>query len=219
MGDELAAAVFSYPPYNVKIDGHVSGRGKHHHREFAMAAGEMDEAQFTEFLKVALVDLAGRCADGAVLFICMDWRHLFEIITAARAARCSLINFCVCVKPRAGLGSFYRSQHELVLVLKAGRAPHRNNVELGRHGRNRSNVWSYPGGDIVLDAFLGSGSTLIAAEKTGRRCFALELDTALRRRRDPPLASPERQSRRLRGDRRDLRPAPSPSRECRRRCR
>ena len=106
----------------------------------------------------------------------MDWRHLFEIITAARAARCSLINFCVCVKPRAGLGSFYRSQHELVLVLKAGRAPHRNNVELGRHGRNRSNVWSYPGGDIVLDAFLGSGSTLIAAEKTGRRCFALELD-------------------------------------------
>ena len=212
MVGQETSAVFTDPPYNVKIAGHVSGLGKKHHREFAMASGEMDEAQYAEFLKAILGQLVCQCEDGAVLFVCIDWRHLMEILAAARAVGCRLLNLCVWVKHNAGMGSLYRSQHELILVLKTGRAPHRNNVELGRHGRNRSNVWQYRGannfgrvtedsklaalhptpkpvamvadaivdcterGDIVLDAFLGSGTTLIAAERTGRRCFGLDLD-------------------------------------------
>ena len=187
-----------------------------------MAAGDMDAAGFTAFLSKALGLLARHSRDGSLHFVCMDWRHMPELLAAGGAAYSELKNVCVWAKDNAGMGSLYRSQHELVFVFKAGRAPHRNNVELGRHGRHRSNLWSYPGvnsfcrrseeggllalhptvkpvkmvadamldctarGDLVLDPFPGSGTTLVAAERVGRRCRALELDplyvdTAVRR--------------------------------------
>jgi DNA modification methylase len=212
MGDERAAMIFSDPPYNLPIAGHVSGLGAIHHRPFPMAAGEMGKTQFTAFLGQALSNLAGFSIDGSLHYLCMDWRHLEELLSAGREAYSELKNVCIWVKDVPGMGSFYRSQHELVFVFKHGTASHRNNVQLGQFGRNRSNVWHYPGansfgrggdegklltvhptvkpvamvadaildcsarGDIVLDAFLGSGTTVIAAERTGRRCFALELD-------------------------------------------
>lgn len=212
MEGERAAMVFTDPPYNVKIDGHASGLGAVRHRDFAMACGEMDEAQFTKFLADACKLLAGHSTDGAIHFICMDWRHMGELRAAGLEAYSELKNVCVWTKHNAGMGSLYRSQHELVFVFKHGHAPHRNNVQLGQYGRHRSNVWRYRGansfgqgtdegnllalhptvkpvalvadaildcsarGDIVLDAFLGSGTTVIAAERTGRRCYGLELD-------------------------------------------
>jgi DNA modification methylase len=214
MSDERAATVFVDPPYNVRIDGHASGLGATHHRPFPMASGEMDEGEFTAFLAGAFCNLAAFSVDGSLHFICMDWRHLSELLAAGRETYDELKNLCVWVKDNGGMGSLYRSQHELVFVFKHGRNGHRNNVQLGRFGRNRSNVWHYPGansfarhgeegnllalhptvkpvalvadaildrsarGDIVLDAFLGSGTTLIAAERTGRRCYGLELDPA-----------------------------------------
>ena len=214
LGDERAAMVFTDPPYNVPIDGHASGLGAIHHRPFPMASGEMDGAEFTSFLSEAFRNLVAFSVDGALHFICMDWRHVEELLAASRAAYDELKNLCVWVKDNGGMGSLYRSQHELVFVFKHGRNGHHNNVQLGRFGRNRSNVWHYPGansfarcggegnllalhptvkpvamvadatldcsarGDIVLDAFLGSGTTLIAAERTGRRCYGLELDPA-----------------------------------------
>ena len=214
MGEERAAMVFTDPPYNVPIDGHASGLGAIHHRPFPMASGEMDGAEFTGFLSQALRNLAAFSVDGSLHFICMDWRHVEELLAAGRDAYDELKNLCVWVKDNGGMGSLYRSQHELVFVFKHGRNGHRNNVQLGRFGRNRSNVWHYPGansfarcgeegnllalhptvkpvamvadaildcsarGDVVLDAFLGSGTTLIAAERTGRRCYGLELDPA-----------------------------------------
>jgi hypothetical protein len=218
----LAGTGFIDPPYNVRIDGHASGLGAIHHREFAMASGEMSQGQFTSFLTLALTLLSRNSAEGAILFACMDWRHLGEMLAASTASGLQLKNNCVWVKHNAGMGSLYRSQYENILVLKVGRGPHRNNVELGRHGRHRSNVWTYPAvnnfgratdeghllelhptvkpvrlvadaildcsarGDIVLDSFLGSGTTLIAAERTGRICYGMEIDplyvdTALRR--------------------------------------
>jgi DNA modification methylase len=214
MGEERAAMVFTDPPYNVPIDGHASGLGAIHHRPFPMASGEMDRPEFTAFLGRAFRNLAAFSVDGALHFVCMDWRHVEELLTAGRGAYGELKNLCVWVKDNSGMGSLYRSQHELVFVFKHGRQGHRNNVQLGQFGRNRSNVWHYPGansfarcseegnllalhptvkpvamvadaildcsarGDIVLDAFLGSGTTLIAAERTGRRCCGLELDPA-----------------------------------------
>jgi DNA modification methylase len=214
IGAERAAMVFTDPPYNVPIDGHASGLGTIHHRPFPMASGEMDKAEFTAFLGQALRNLAAFSAAGSLHYICMDWRHLDELLTAGAQAYGELKNVCVWVKANAGMGSLYRSQHELVLVFKKPGGAHRNNVQLGQFGRNRSNVWSYPGansfsragaegnllalhptvkpvamvadaildcsarGDIVLDAFLGSGTTVLAAERTGRRCRALELDPA-----------------------------------------
>ena len=209
---ERADVVFTDPPYNVRIDGHVSGLGAVHHREFAMASGEMSGDEFGAFLTVALGLHARSSLDGAIHFVCMDWRHLDILLRAGTAAYTELKNICVWTKNNAGMGSFYRSQHELVCVFKSGRGPHQNNIQLGRFGRTRTNVWSYPGattfskasdegnllelhptvkpvkmvadaildcsrrGDIVLDGFLGSGTTVMAAERTGRRARGLELD-------------------------------------------
>lgn len=212
MQGELAAAIFQDPPYNVKIHGHASGLGEVHHREFAFASGEMNETEFTRFLQESCAQLAAHSRPGSLHFLCMDWRHIFELMTAARAVYSEFKNMAVWVKDTAGMGSLYRSQHELILIFKNGNAPHRNNVQLGKFGRNRTNVWKYPGvnafarqteegrlgqlhptcknlamvadalldctarGEIVLDAFLGSGTTLMAAERTGRACRAIELD-------------------------------------------
>jgi DNA modification methylase len=212
MGEERAAMAFTDPPFNVAIEGHVSGLGAVHHRPFPMASGEMDRSEFTAFLGEACRNLASFSVAGSIHFICMDWRHAEELLAAGRNAYGELKNLCVWVKDNGGMGSFYRSQHELVFVFKHGCNGHRNNVQLGRFGRNRSNVWRYPGansfarcgdegnlsalhptvkpvamvadaildcsarGDIVLDGFVGSGTTVIAAERTGRRCCGLELD-------------------------------------------
>jgi len=210
LAGERAQMIFTDPPYNVKIDGHVSGLGATKHREFAMASGEMSGAEFTRFLKDVFAQLAGHAVDGAIHFVCMDWRHVGEVLAAATPTYTELKNICVWAKTNGGMGSLYRSQHELVFVYKSGRAPHINNVELGRHGRYRTNVWQYAGanafsatrdGDlamhptvkpvalvadaildcsrrkgIVLDAFAGSGTTLVAAERTGRRGYGIELD-------------------------------------------
>ncbi len=207
---ERAQMVFTDPPYNVKIRGHVSGLGNVQHPEFAMAAGEMSEAQFTSFLMTVFAILAAVAVDGAIHFIAMDWRHMAEVLQAARGTFSELKNLCVWSKTNGGMGSLYRSQHELFFVFKSGAAPHINNVELGKHGRYRTNVWSYAGAnsfsatrdddlamhptvkpvalvmdaildcshrkDVVLDAFAGSGTTLVAAHKTGRRGYGIELD-------------------------------------------
>src|SRR5882757_10744861 len=201
--------VYTNPPYNDVIDEHVSGLGKVKHREFAMASGEMSPQEFTQFLKTVLMRLAEFSSDGSLHFICMDWRHMRELLAAAKAYS-EFKNLCVWSKTNAGMGSLYRSQHELIFVFKNGMRPHINNVELGRFGRNRTNIWNYAGassfgstrdselamhptvkplslvadaildcskrGGIVLDAFAGSGTTLIAAEKTGRRGYGIEID-------------------------------------------
>lgn len=210
MAGDQAQMVFTDPPYNVPIDGHVSGLGKHRHREFAMASGEMSATVFTDFLTKVFGHLANYSADGSLHFVCMDWRHIGEVLAAGRNAYDDFKNLCVWSKSNGGMGSLYRSQHELVFLFKTGRAAHINNVELGKHGRNRTNVWHYPGvnsfgrqrdsdlarhptakpvrmvadairdcshhGGIILDAFAGGGTTLVAAAKTGRRGYGLELD-------------------------------------------
>jgi DNA modification methylase len=209
---DQAAVVFTDPPSNVPITGHASGLGSVRHRDFAMACGEMDKTQFTQFLTAACSLAALNCQDGAIHFICMDWRHLEELLAAGGRVYSELKNVCVWVKHNAGMGSFYRSRHELVFVFKHGHRRHRNNTELGRFGRHRTNVWHYNGansfgrgtdegnlldlhptvkpvamvadaildcsarGEIVLDPFLGSGTTVIAAERTGRRCCGIEID-------------------------------------------
>src|SRR5215831_8161737 len=144
LGGQTAQMVFTDPPYNVVIDGHVSGLGKVKHREFAMASGEMSTQEFTQFLKTVLMRLAEFSSDGSLHFICMDWRHMRELLDAAAKPYSEVKNLCVWSKTNAGMGSLYRSQHELIFVFKNGRAPHINNVELGRFGRNRTNVWQYP---------------------------------------------------------------------------
>src|SRR5438270_1548675 len=212
MGAERAAAVFTDAPYNVEIDGHASGLRAIHHRPFPMASGEMDRTEFTAFLGQVCRNLAAFSSDGALHYLCMDWRHIEELLAATRDIYGEVKNLCIWVKDNGGMGSLYRSRHELIFVFKLGQGSHRNNVQLGRFGRNRTNVWCYPGvnsfartgaegnllalhptvkpvamvadaildcsarGDIVLDSFLGSGTTVIAAERTGRRCYGLELD-------------------------------------------
>lgn len=212
LGDETAQLIFIDPPYNVPIDGHVSGLGSVKHREFAMATGEMSEAEFETFLHETFEHLAAFSKSGAIHFVCMDWRHMGEVMAAGLKAYTELKNLCVWTKTNGGMGSLYRSQHELVFVFKSGKGKHINNVELGKHGRNRTNVWAYAGantfsdtrdedlamhptvkpldlvkdalldcsnrGGIVLDAFAGSGTTLLAAEKTGRKGYGIELDPA-----------------------------------------
>jgi DNA modification methylase len=206
---EQVDLVFTDPPYNVPIDGHVSGLGAVRHREFAMASGEMSATEFTAFLKLTFGLMARVSRDGAIHFVCMDWRHMGEVLEAAKGIYAELKNLCVWNKDNAGMGSLYRSKHELVFVFKNGTASHINHVELGAKGRYRTNVWDYPGvnsfGDgradlalhptvkpvaliadairdcsdrkgVVLDPFGGSGSTLIAAERTGRKARLVEID-------------------------------------------
>jgi DNA modification methylase len=210
IGDHKATMVISDVPYNVVINGNVSGLGRTQHREFAMASGEMSSSQFTSFLGRVMGLLAQHTLDGSIHFLFMDWRHIYEITVAGRSVYTELKNVVVWNKSNGGMGSFYRSKHELVFVFKSGTAPHVNNIELGKHGRNRTNVWDYAGmntmregrleelamhptvkpvalvadaimdcsrrGDIVLDRFGGSGTTLIAAEQTGRVAYLMEID-------------------------------------------
>jgi DNA modification methylase len=143
--DERTDLVFTDPPYNVPIDGHVCGLGRIRHREFAMGAGEMSRAEFTAFLRLTLGHAAAACRDGAIAFVCMDWRHLGELLAAGEAVFSELKNVCVWNKTNGGMGSFYRSKHELVFVFKVGSAPHTNTFGLGDTGRYRTNVWDYAG--------------------------------------------------------------------------
>lgn len=156
MDGELADLVFTDAPYNVKIDGHVGNSGTIKHREFGMASGEMDKAQFTAFLTTAHTNVASHIRNGAILFSCMDWRHLPEILSAGAQAGLELKNLCVWVKDNGGMGSLYRSRHELVLVFKKPGEVHVNNVQLGKHGRYRTNVWEYAG----VNSFAGNQGDL-----------------------------------------------------------
>ncbi|MGB3806978.1 MAG: DNA methyltransferase [Erythrobacter sp.] len=210
MAGEKADLVFTDPPYNVAIDGNVCGLGSVKHREFAFASGEMDRAQFVTFLKVTLGNMASVMRDGAIAYVCMDWRHMGELIEAGEESFTELKNLVVWNKTNGGMGAFYRSKHELIFVFKQGTASHTNSFGLGETGRYRTNVWDYAGissisaarseelamhptvkpvaliadalrdcsrrGEIALDGFGGSGSTLIAAQKTGRKARLVEYD-------------------------------------------
>src|SRR5687768_911922 len=203
-------AAFLDPPYNVKINGHANAKGRH--REFAMASGEMTTDSFRTFLRETLAACERVSRGGAVHFVCMDWRHLDDVSAVGSEVYNALLNICVWNKSNAGMGSLYRSKHEMVFVYRVGDATHTNNVELGRHGRNRTNVWDYASvnsmrgsrredlelhptvkpvamvadaicdvtrqGDLVLDIFLGSGTSLVAAERVGRRFRGLDIDPA-----------------------------------------
>ena len=205
-----AQMVFTDPPYNVRIDGNVCGLGSVKHEEFVMASGEMSQAEFTRFLTLSLQNLADFSVDGSIHFVCMDWRHLQEILDAGGVAYDELKNLVVWNKDNGGMGAFYRSKHELIFAFKKGSAAHINNFGLGQHGRYRTNVWDYAGvnslkadradelamhptvkpvkmivdaildcsrrNGIVLDSFCGSGTTIVAAEQTGRVGYGVELD-------------------------------------------
>jgi DNA modification methylase len=205
-----AAMVIGDAPYNVKIANNVSGNGRIVHGEFQMASGEMSKEEFTGFLETVFQRLAFNTVDGSIHMLFMDWRHQLEMMVAGNAVYSELKNLCVWNKSVGGMGTLYRSKHELVYIWKSGLGSHRNNVELGKHGRNRTNVWDYAGvtghtsenrrelemhptvkpvaliadaikdvsvaKDLVLDPFCGSGTILIAAERTGRHARAIEID-------------------------------------------
>lgn len=210
MAGKKAAMVFTDPPYNVPVNGHICGLGSVKHDEFAMAAGEMSAAEFTAFLETVLGNAARVSRDGSIHYVCMDWRHMRELLDAGEAVYSEFKNLIVWNKDNGGMGSFYRSKHELVFAFKHGTAAHINNFGLGEKGRYRTNVWDYVGvnslkkdraeelamhptvkpvamvadairdcsnrGDVILDAFSGSGTTIIAAEQTGRCGYAVEYD-------------------------------------------
>jgi DNA modification methylase len=211
LGDKKAAASFTDHPYNVVVNGHVGGKGRRKHPEFPMASGEMSDKAYRNFLLTTIRHIVAYSTEEATLFACIDWRHVEEMIGAIRANDCELVNLCVWVKPNAGMGSLYRSRHELVPVFSRKGVQRRNNVQLGKFGRTRTNIWNYHGmnsfarrgqirgldlhptvkplamvsdaildvtvrDDIVLDPFCGSGTTIIAAERTGRRGFGIELN-------------------------------------------
>jgi DNA methylase/ParB-like nuclease family protein len=208
--EKRAQMVFTDPPWNIPIAGHVSGLGAVKHGDFAMGCGEMSAAEFEAFLRTALGHAVTYSDDGSIHFVCMHWAKIRELLSSAADLYSDTKNLCVWSKTNAGMGSLYRSRHELVFVFKKGTAPHINNIELGRFGRNRSNVWEYGGQNVlngtsksklsvhptakpvalvadairdcshrkgvILDSFGGSGTTLIAAEKTGRKARLIELD-------------------------------------------
>ena len=209
MNNESAQFTITDPPYNVKIDGHVSGLGRVRHREFAMACGELNEAEFATFLEQAFQQIAAHSVDGAICSAFIDWRHMSEMLVAGRKVFSELKNVCIWVKPNGGMGSFYRSRHELIFIWKHGKSRHLNTFELGQYGRYRTNVWEYAGvnsvntdhskesahptikpvlmiadaikdcsqrGDLILDPFSGTGTTIAAAQRTGRRARAIEID-------------------------------------------
>jgi DNA modification methylase len=210
LGHQRAQMVFTDPPWNVPIEGHVSGLGSVKHSEFAMASGEMSPAEFETFLATALGHAAEYAIDGSIHFVCMDWRQIKELLGATADLYAELKNLCIWNKSNAGMGSLYRSKHELVFVFKKGKASHINNIELGRFGRHRTNVWDHPGQNgrngtaksklslhptvkpvalvadamrdcsdfkgLILDPFGGAGTTLIAAERTGRHARLIEIE-------------------------------------------
>ncbi|MBX3575471.1 MAG: ParB N-terminal domain-containing protein [Mesorhizobium sp.] len=235
LGPKLADMVITDPPYNVPISGHVSGKGRVTHDEFRMASGEMSGTEFGSFLATSLALARDSSRDGSLHYVFADWRMIGRLTAIGDELFSSLLNIAVWAKPNGGMGSFYRSQHEMVAIFKHGNAPHSNNVQLGRMGRHRSNVWQYPGasgfsktrkkdledhptvkpvalvadairdatkpGDLILDPFGGSGTTLIAAELTKRRAALIEIepkyaDVTLRRFQEhtgvEPLLLPDR---------------------------
>jgi len=143
MAGQRADVVFVDPPYNVVIDGHAGGHGSIHHREFAMASGEMTREDFVAFLSTAFANLMTHSCDGSIHLVCMDWRHMGEMLEAGAANYSELKNLIVWVKDNGGMGSFYRSRHELIFAFKNGDTPHINSFELGQHRRYRTNVWEY----------------------------------------------------------------------------
>ena len=210
LNGKTANVCFVDPPYNIPVDGFITGKGRHRHREFVQGAGELSTDEYFTLLRDSLLVLKECCVPTALVYACIDWRHVMEMTVAGRACDMPLYTICVWTKTNGGMGGIYRNAHELVCVFRAGTETPLDNVELGRHGRNRTNVWSYPGmssfgkerdqllgshptvkpvamiadvfrdvtkrGDIVLDTFLGSGSTLMAAQETGRICCGVELD-------------------------------------------